>query len=107
MEQFWMIAKDHEEIKRWAEKLGGKPAVIDDPEVGGDNIGLRIDFPGGMDEGMLSERRKTTADTTWERFFEVLESKNLSFMHTNEEKPHNPSLAYKFVNRNQPFGETI
>lgn len=107
MEQFWIIAKDHEEIRKWAERLEGKPAIIDDPEVGGDNIGLRIDFPGGKDEGLLSEDRNSTRDVTWDRFFEVLDSKNLAFMHTNEERPHNPSMAYKFVNKEAPFEEQI
>ena len=107
MEQFWMVAKDHEEIKKWVKDNGGKPAIIDDPEVGGDNVGLRIDFPGVKDEALLSENRNTTEDTSWDRFFEVLESKNLSFMYTNEETPRNPSMAYKFVNRETPFEDTI
>jgi len=102
-----MVAKDHKEIQKWAESLDGKPAIIEDPEVGGDNVGLRIDFPGVKDEELLSENRNTTRDVSWERFFEVLESKNMAFMHTNEEKPRNPSMAYKFVNRESPFEGTI
>jgi len=52
-----MVAKDHKEIQKWAESLDGKPAIIEDPEVGGDNVGLRIDFPGVKDEELLSENR--------------------------------------------------
>lgn len=106
MEDFWIIAKDHDEIKKWAENLGGKPAIIDDTDAGGDEIGIRIDFPGKKDEVMLSAR-PVTHDITWQRFFEVLESKDLAFMHTNEDKPDNPSMAYKFVDRSKPFEETL
>jgi len=107
MEQFWIVAKDHGEIQKWVESLGGKPAIIDDIEVTGDKPGLRIDFPGNKDEGLLSEGRETTSDVTWQRFFELMESRNLAFMYSNEEKPRNPSMAYRFVNRETPFENTI
>src|SRR3712207_5562878 len=39
---------DHDEIRRWAEERGGKPATVAGTESGGDDAGvLRIDFPGG------------------------------------------------------------
>ena len=107
MENFWVVERDHEEIIKWAESLDGKPAIIDDPEVGGDNIGIRIDCPGDRDEAMLSEGRNVTEDTSWDRFFEVMESKDLAFMHTSEKKPHNPSMAYKFANRSRPYEDNL
>src|SRR4051794_34732042 len=37
---------DHDEIRRWAEERGGRPATVEGTEGGGEDAGvLRIDFP--------------------------------------------------------------
>ena len=47
---------DHDEIRRWVEEHGGKPASVKGTEGGGDELGvLRIDFPGGAGEEQLEQ----------------------------------------------------
>jgi hypothetical protein len=67
---------DHEEIRRWAEERGGRPAAVLDP---GNKIagGLRIDFP-GYDSGEELE------EITWTEFFDKFEEQNLVFMYHDE-----------------------
>ncbi|HEX9008199.1 MAG TPA: hypothetical protein VF837_02985 [Patescibacteria group bacterium] len=102
MDKIFKIAGSREEIQGWILKHHGRPAIIDDPEVGGDKIGLRIDFPGEMDEEMLSSQRDVTRDIDWDRFFGVMDSKNLVFEYLDEENLHNPSMSYRFLDKNNP-----
>lgn len=102
MDKIFKIAATHEEIRKWVEGHDGVPAIIDDFEVGGDKIGLRIDFPGKQDENMLSVNRNTEHDVTWERFFALLDSKGLVFEYLDEEILHNPSMSYRFLDKNNP-----
>jgi hypothetical protein len=64
------VTTDHDEIRRWVEERGGRPAVVKTTRGKGDDVGiLRIDFTGFSGEGTLepisSEEffgaRKTTA----------------------------------------------
>ena len=45
--------------------------MINDPEVVQDKIGLRINWKGRKDEGMLSEGRDVTGNITWDEFFSI------------------------------------
>lgn len=80
---------NHEEIQKWVEERGGKPAIVkgtegDDEE----NAGLlRIKF---RDDDNLEE-------TDWETFFKTFDEKNLSFLYQNETKEHKTSRFFKFV----------
>src|SRR3954447_5242189 len=70
--------QDHEEIQKWAEERGGKPAHV--RTTGSkDDIGiLRIDFPGfGQDSESLEE-------ITWDQFFEKFDERNLSLVYQEE-----------------------
>jgi hypothetical protein len=99
MDKIFKIANSHEEIQKWVEDHKGVPAEINDEEAGGDKIGIRIDFPGNKDEDMLSEQRDVSHDVTWERFFALLDSKNLVFEYLDEEELHNPAMSYRFLNK--------
>ena len=44
---------DHDEIKKWAEACGGKPAGVRDTSNGDEASLLRIDFSGGTGRGRL------------------------------------------------------
>lgn len=67
---------DHEEIRRWAEERGGRPAAVasEDEKAAGD---LRIDFP-GFDSG------EDLREITWAEFFDKFEEQNLIFMYNEE-----------------------
>jgi hypothetical protein len=60
---------DHNEIRRWAESNGGRPA-----RVVGCEAALRIDFP-GEDDGENLEA------ISWEEFFDTFEQENLVFLY--------------------------
>jgi len=65
---------DHDEIRRWAEENGGKPA-----RVAGSDVALRIDFPGD------DEPEEVLEQISWEEFFDTFEQENLVFLY-NEQK---------------------
>src|SRR5947208_8232462 len=69
--------QDHDEIRRWAEERGGKPAHVKSTESG-DDIGiLRIDFPGFSGEGSLEE-------ISWDDFFEKFDANDLALIYQEE-----------------------
>ena len=66
------ITTDHDEIRKWAEARGGKPATV--KRTGGnEEVGvLRIDFPGYSGKDSLEE-------ITWDESFAKFDEKNLAF----------------------------
>jgi hypothetical protein len=67
------VITDHDEIRKWAEERGAKPAAV--KSTGGeDDVGIiRLDFPGYSGEGSLEE-------ISWEQFFEKFEQSNLALI---------------------------
>jgi len=69
---------DHEEIRRWAEERGGRPAaVVDSQSKSAAAGGLRIDFP-DYDSG------EDLQEITWTEFFDRFEEENLTFIFQEE-----------------------
>lgn len=66
--------QDHDEIRRWAEERGGKPAHVKSTESKEDVGILRIDFPGFSGEGSLEE-------ISWEQWFEKFDDRNLALIY--------------------------
>src|SRR4051794_41722761 len=82
--------QDHEEIRRWAEERGGKPAHVKSTESD-DDIGiLRIDFPGFSGEGSLEE-------ISWDEFFEKFDDNNLALIYQEETAEGEKSNFNKLV----------
>jgi hypothetical protein len=69
--------RDHEEIRRWAEERGGKPAHVKSTGSKEDIGILRIDFPGFSGE-------KSLEPISWEDFFEKFDDRNLSLIYQEE-----------------------
>lgn len=81
---------DHNTIKKWVEKRGGKPARVKGTGSGDGDPGiLRIDYPGYSGEDTLEE-------IEWDEFFEAFEDNHLAFLYQDEGK----SRFSKFVARN-------
>jgi len=80
----------HEEIRKWVEERGGKPATVrgtgDDGEAGI----LRIDFPGYSGGDSLEE-------ITWEEFFQKFDESNLQFLYQDKTADGKQSRFSKFV----------
>jgi hypothetical protein len=69
---------DHEEIRRWAEERGGRPAAVVSSQNGDVAAGgLRIDFP-DYDSGEPLE------EISWTEFFDRFEEANLTFIFQEE-----------------------
>jgi hypothetical protein len=79
------VTSDHREIRRWAERHGGRPAV--QKRLGSPNKLPRI--------GIFFDRTDEAAkhETTWDNFLDVMEESNLSLIYEDD------SNWFKFVNR--------
>jgi hypothetical protein len=88
------VTTDHDEIRRWAEARGGKPATVKQTEKGGEPGILRIDFPGYSGEGTLEE-------ISWEDFFAKFEESNLAFVYQETKADGEPSYFSKLVRRTE------
>lgn len=84
---------DHDEIRKWAEARGGKPARVN---ASGHKKGggiLRIDFeePGGDDDNL--------EELSWEEFFVTFDRNELAFLHQDKTADGKVSRFNKFVHR--------
>lgn len=69
--------RDHDEIRRWAEERGGKPAHVKSTGSADDTGILRIDFPGYSGGGSLEP-------ISWEEFFEKFDERGLALVYQEE-----------------------
>ena len=84
---------DHDEIRRWVEERGGRPANV--RGTGDDDAGvLTIDFPGGAGEESLEP-------IPWDEWFEKFEDKRLAFLYQEEKAGGEPSTFFKLVRREE------
>jgi hypothetical protein len=81
---------DHEEIRRWAEDRGARPARVTGT---GDDVGMiRLDFPGYSGEGSLEE-------ISWDEWFDKFDESNLALMLQEETSRGQKSNFNKLVSR--------
>ncbi len=85
---------NHEEIRRWAEERGGRPASVRGTGSSDDVGLLRIDFPGGAGEDQLEP-------ITWEEFFEKFDEKQLAFLYQETTQDGGESRFSKFISQPQ------
>jgi hypothetical protein len=64
---------DHEEIRRWAEERGGRPARVLGSGDGGDPGLPRIDFEDALPDPELER-------ISWEEFFEKFKESRIAFL---------------------------
>ena len=83
---------DHDEIRRWVEEHGGKPASVRGTENGGGPGVLRIDFPGGAGEDQLEH-------IGWDDWFQKFDSENLAFLYQERKASGEDSTFFKLVSR--------
>jgi hypothetical protein len=85
---------DHEEIRRWVEEHGGRPARVrrtggdDDPGV------LRIDFPGGAREDELEP-------ISWDAWFRKFDEQGLALLYQEQRANGEDSTFAKLVRRDR------
>ena len=95
---------DHDEIKRWVERRGGRPAALG--RLGRRITGLRVDFPEYRIKAALRP-------ISWEGFFRAFEASRWGFVYEEETDPGQLSRFYRFVERDRhalsaaPAGRTL
>lgn len=89
---------NHQEIRDWIERNDGIPYLIDHPEAKADKKGLRINFPGYIDEMLLSESQ-LGKEISWEEFFSMFEEQQLRFLYEEPVEGVDPTRWYRFENR--------
>lgn len=104
MTDHFITTNDHKEIKEWATSRNGKPQLIDHPEAGSDLHGLRLDFPGKEDDGLIGEG-VPARDISWEEFLAEFEKQKLCFMYRPQEPDEvpnplqHPSLDFRLIKK--------
>ncbi len=86
------ITHDHEEIRRWAEERGAKPACVRGTGGKGDIGMLRLDFPGYSGEDKLEH-------ISWDEWFEKFDERNLALVYQEETSTGQKSNFNKIVSR--------
>lgn len=82
--------EDHEEIRRWVERRGGRPAALG--RLGRRITGLRVDFPEYRIKAALRL-------ITWDGFFRAFEASRWGFVYQEETASGHLSHFYRFVER--------
>jgi hypothetical protein len=83
---------DHEEIRRWVEEHGGKPARVRGTGGDGDLGILRIDFPQGAGEDQLEH-------VSWDQWFDAFERNRLALVYQERKASGEDSTFAKLVSR--------
>ena len=86
------VLTDHDEIQRWAEERGARPAAVQRTHTD-DNVGIiRLDFPGYSGEGSLEE-------IEWDEWFDKFDDHNLALVVQDETTEGEKSNFNKIVGR--------
>jgi hypothetical protein len=83
---------DHEEIRRWAEERGGRPARVKGTGAGDDVGMIRIDFPGYSGKESLEP-------IEWDEFFQKFEEGQLALIYQEKTARGQKSNFNKLVKR--------
>ena len=86
-----LTTTNHDEIQKWVEDRGGRPAIVKGTEKG-DSALLRIDYPGFSGEDTLEQ-------IEWDEFFEIFDNNELAFLYQEATEDGGKSRFSKFVNR--------
>jgi hypothetical protein len=81
---------DHDQIRRWVERRGGRPAKVQATDGHRGSGILRIDF-GKPEESLMP--------IGWEEFFQIFDDRELAFLHEEETSHGKQSYFNKFVSR--------
>jgi hypothetical protein len=83
---------DHEEIRKWAEDRGAKPACVRGTGAKNDVGMLRLDFPGYTGEDKLQP-------ISWDDWFEKFDERKLALVYQEETADGEKSNFNKLISR--------
>lgn len=78
-----LITRDHDVIRRWAEKRGARPATMPGSEYDGHLGALRLDFP-GYGGAVLRP-------VEWDEWFATFDARQLAFLYQEQSADGGPS----------------
>ena len=88
------ITTDHDEIRKWAEARGGRPAAVrstyskEDPGI------IRIEFPDAP-----NARDENLVEISWDEFFKKFDEANLALVYEEKTASGESSYFYKIIGR--------
>ena len=85
---------DHDEIRRWAEARGGRPAAVEGTGSGSDPGILRIAFPGAPESD-----DEALEDISWEEWFDAFDANELALVYQEQTAEGEESRFNKLVSR--------
>ncbi len=85
---------NHDEIRKWVDERGGRPARVNAPghKQGGGILRIDFDDPGGEEDESLES-------LDWDTFFDTFEANKLAFLHQDRTPDGEVSRFNKFVSR--------
>lgn len=85
---------NHEEIRRWAEERGGRPACVQGTGRKGDTGMIRLEFPGAP-----RRRDASLQEIDWDEFFQKFDQNNLALVYQDTTARGEHSNFNKIVSR--------
>jgi len=88
------VTSDHDEIRKWAQARGGRPATVrsthrkDDPGI------IRIEFPGAP-----NAKDENLEEVSWDEFFEKFDEAKLALLYQDQTASGERSNFNKLVPR--------
>ena len=79
---------NHDEIRKWAEEKGGKPAAVESTHSSDDPGIIRIMFPDAP-----NSEHDALVEISWDEFFKEFEDRKLALIHEED------SMFSKLVSR--------
>lgn len=86
------VTTDHDEIRRWAEERGARPAAVKRTKRGGEVGIIRLDFPGFTGEQSLQE-------ISWDEWLQNFDKNNLALVYQDRTAAGRKSNFNKLVAR--------
>ncbi|HEY3909361.1 MAG TPA: hypothetical protein VGM07_05665 [Stellaceae bacterium] len=99
------VTTDHQQIRKWAESRGGKPAAVKATHRGDDAGIIRLIFPDApnANDGSLEE-------ISWDEFFQKFDEAKLALLYQDKTAGGEKSLFSKLIGRDtaqaRQHGET-
>jgi hypothetical protein len=88
------VTTDHDEIRKWAEARGGKPAAVKATHRGKDAGILRLMFP-----KVPRHNDEALEEISWDEFFEKFDKAGLALLYQDTRASGEESLFNKLIDR--------
>ena len=88
------VTTDHDEIRKWAEARGGRPAAVRSTQPKDTTGIIRIEFPGAP-----NAKDDNLEEISWDEFFEKFDESNLALLYQEETASGQRSNFNKLVGR--------